>query len=87
MLPPINKAKLLDPEEVMAKYTRLFCKSKITRFAVKLVQEAYFGKDVMAACTMKGSSKQYNAIPEEEMDQLKAYLYEPSGIKKEVNGR
>ena len=27
------------------------------RFAIKLAQEAFFRKDVMAACTMKGESK------------------------------
>jgi len=75
VLPPIDKTKLSKPEEVRAKYTHLINDRKITRFAVRLAQEAFFGKPVMAACTMKGT-KEYHAIPAAELAQLKDFLYE-----------
>jgi len=47
------------------------------RFAIKLAQETFFRKDVMATCIMKGESKQYHSLPEKDRSSriLKIYLY------------
>ena len=44
---------------------------KISRLAVKLAKEAYFGPEVMKNCTIKGK---FNALPQEELSELKQFL-------------
>ena len=73
-LPPIDQSRLLTPGQVVDKYPQLITHKRITRFAVRLAQEAYFGRDVMMCCTMKGSG-QYHAIPPVELSQLKKFLH------------
>ena len=46
-LPPIDRSRLLTPGQVVDKYPQLITHKRITRFAVRLAQEAYFGRGVM----------------------------------------
>ena len=74
MLPEIDTSKLISADAARLKYDRYVCKEKLSRFAVKLAKEVYFGPDVMAACTMQGT-KIYHRIPEKELDELKEFIY------------
>jgi len=67
---PINNDKLISPEEVIANYPKLHEKGKLSRLAVKLAQEAYFGKDTMKCCTVMGTGE-YHALPSEQLSDLK----------------
>ena len=57
----------------MEKYPKLVDKMKLTRLAVRLAQEAYFGKEIMALCTVKGNGD-FHALPKETLLQLKSFL-------------
>ena len=72
-LPPINKAALLKPEDVVEKYTRFLSISKIPTLAVRLAKESYFGKPIMALCTVRAAGK-FHALPERELKELKAFM-------------
>lgn len=74
VLPEIDKTKLISADEARMKYNRYVCKENLSRFAVKLAKEVYFGPDVMAACTMQGT-RVYHPIPPKELDELKEFLY------------
>jgi len=47
----------------------------MSRFAVQLAKDAYFDKEVMAACTMMGT-KLYHLLPKEEPANLKDFLHQ-----------
>ena len=72
-LPQINKFKLSSPEDVVKMHPKLVKLSKIPTLSVKLAKEAYFGKDIMAVCTVRGLGN-YHALPETELKELKMYL-------------
>ena len=74
-LPTIDRSALLTPEEVVEKYPKLLTPSKIPTLAVRLSKEAYFGKEIMALCTVRGTGT-YHALPDKELAQLKTFLYE-----------
>jgi len=73
-LPPIDRSRLLTPGQVVDKYPQFITHKRITRFAVRLAQEAYFGRDVMMCCTMKvlGSTMPFHLV---ELSQLKKFLH------------
>ena len=62
-LPPIDKSNFLKPEDVVEKYSRFLTVSKIPTLAVRLSKESYFGKAIMARCTVRGAHK-FHALPE-----------------------
>ena len=72
-LPAIDISKLLLPDEVTAKYPKLLVKGKLSRLAVRLAQESFFGKDVMRCCTVKGNGD-YHALPAGELVKLKNFM-------------
>jgi len=47
----------------------------MSKFAIQLAKEVYFGKEVMAACTMMGT-KLYHPLPKEELPNLKDFLHQ-----------
>lgn len=73
LLPDINKSALVTPKEVVEKYPKLMVLSKIPTLAVCLSKEAYFGKDIMALCTVRGTG-QYHALPSDELWKLNTFL-------------
>ena len=72
-LPTINDAELIDPHQVIAKYPKLLSVTKVPTLAVKLAKESFFGKEIMACCTVRGTG-QYHALPETKLKQLKEFL-------------
>ena len=40
---------------------------------MKLANESFFGKEIMACCTVRGTG-QYHALPETELKRLKEFL-------------
>ena len=62
-LPPINRSQLIEPDDVKAKCFYLINDKKNYKI---LAQDTFFGKNVMAACTVKGI-KQYHPIPPIEL--------------------
>lgn len=72
-LPAIDNSKLLPPDEVTAKYPNLLIKGKLSRLAVRLAQESFFGRDVMKCCTVKGNGD-YHALPAKELVDLKKFM-------------
>lgn len=72
-LPQINPSQLLPPQDVLNKYPKLLCNSRIPRLAVKLCKESYFGEDIMKKCTVKGTGK-HHALPEKKLKELRLYL-------------
>ena len=73
-LPAINRCALLKPEEVVEKYPKLLTPSKIPTLAVRLSKEAYFGKEIMGLCTVRGTGI-YHALPEKDLADLKKFLH------------
>ena len=76
-LPAINRSILLEPEDVVEKYPKLMTISKIPTLAVRLSKEAYFGKEIMALCTVRGTGT-YHALPENDLSKLKLFLFHQS---------
>ena len=72
-LPQINKESLLKPEDVVEKYSQFLTFSKIPTLAVRLAKESYFGKSIMARCTVRGAGK-FHALPEKELKDMKFFL-------------
>ena len=72
-LPPINKEKLIDPEEVTDKYPYFLKRSKLPRLAVKLARESYFGEDIMARCNVRGLGDCY-ALPLPVLGELTKFI-------------
>ena len=72
-LPPIHRSQLIPPEEVLQKYPKYLKKDKLTRLAVRLAQESYFGKEIMVLCTVQGNSD-LHALPADALRQLKSFL-------------
>ena len=59
----------------MEKYPKLLAPSKIPTLAVRLSKEAYFGKEIMTRCTVRGTGT-YHALPDKELNELKMFLLE-----------
>jgi len=72
-LPPIDKSKLISPELVVENYPKLVDKKKITRLAIRLAQESFFGKEIMALCTVRGNGD-FHALSKEALSQLKSFM-------------
>ena len=72
-LPQINKESLLKPEDVVEKYSQFLTFFKIPMLAVRLAKESYFGKSIMARCTVRGAGK-FHALPEKELKDMKFFL-------------
>ena len=68
-LPQINKFKFSSPEDVIKMHPNLINLSKIPPLLVKSVKDAYFRKDVMAVCFVRGLGS-YHALPETELKEL-----------------
>ena len=58
---------------MIEKYPKFVYKKKLTRLAVRLAQEAFFGKEIMARCTVGGNGD-LHALPKEALSQLKSFL-------------
>lgn len=65
--------QLLNPDLVVEKYYKLKIPSKISTLAVKLARESFFGTDLMAKCTVKGT-REFGPLPEAELLKLKWFL-------------
>lgn len=76
-LPPIDKASLLEPEAVLEKYPKLITLTKLPILAVRSSKEAYFGKTIMALCTVTGNGS-FHPLPGEELSKLKVLLFQQS---------
>lgn len=76
-LPPIDKSTLIDPQDVVEKYRVYLKRSRLTRLAVRLAKEAYFGEKVMEKCTVQGI-RHYNALPRSELNDLKKFMLDLS---------
>jgi len=74
-LPPINTSVLIQPEQVIEKYPKMMKISKIPTLAIKLAKEAYFGKQIMSKCTVRGT-RALHALPETELQQMKKFIKE-----------
>ena len=72
-LPPIDRSKLIPADSVVEKYPRLVDKRKLTRLAIRLAQESFFGKEIMAMCTVRGNGD-FHALPKEALSQLKSFM-------------
>ena len=74
-LPPIPKDEMLDPNDVVEKYKGFLKPSRLGRLSVRLAQEAFFGKIIMAKCTVQGAGVNH-ALPKKELDDLKKFMQE-----------
>lgn len=70
----INRAVLKSVPEVLQKYSSLRTECKSGVLTVKLAREAFFGDAVLKRCTPRGW-KDSPALPQTELNQLKATLY------------
>ena len=69
----VEPEKLLDPDFVVNKYTKLKHVSNIGRLAVRLACESYFGKELLMKSTVYGCQDK-PPLPKEEMAKLKYKL-------------
>ena len=63
----------LNPDLVVEKYYKLKIPSKMSTLAVKLARESFFGDELMAKCTVKGT-REFGPLPEAELLKLKWFL-------------
>ena len=70
----INKALLRPVDDVLSRYQKFKCESKIGTLAVKLAREVFFGEEVMVKCTVVGC-RNLPALPSLELSQLKDILF------------
>ena len=70
----INREQLKSAPEVLQKYSYLRTECKSGALIVKLAREAIFGDLVLKRCTPRGW-KDLPALPQTELNQLKASLY------------
>ena len=66
-------SQLIPPDQVVAKYPGLLRKDRLSRLAVRLAQESYFGREIMALCTVQGNGD-WHALPADRLQQLKTYM-------------
>ena len=69
----INKAKLVSPQVVINKYSKLRGNSKAGTLAQKLAKEAFFGEAVMVECTVHGC-RDHPGLPTAKLHQLKSTI-------------
>ena len=81
---PSRSSILVHPDEVVEKNINLKTPSKITKLALKLAKESFFGPETMAQCTVAGM-RDLDGLPETELCSLKLYLFQlfPSFTKQE----
>ena len=65
--------KHTDQLIVVEKYPKLVDKKNLTRVAVRLAQESFFGKEIMTLYTVKGNGD-FHALPTEILSQLKSFM-------------
>lgn len=70
----IIKDKLVTVNEVLMKYPKLHCKSKVGTLAVKMARDAFCGEELMEKCTIAGE-RDLPGLPTEELQQLKHTLF------------
>ena len=70
----IPKTKLLTPQAILQKYSKLRGEALAGVLAVKLAREAYFGPEVMKKCTVRGS-RSLPGLPHTELCQLKQTVF------------
>ena len=70
----IQRTKLLPVDDVLIRYQKLRCESRVGTLAVKLAREAVFGTHVLAQCTVSGC-RELPALPLRELGQLKEILF------------
>ena len=70
----VNKESLKPACQVLLHYPKLQTESKVSKLAVKLARESFFGEDVMAKCTVMGFNR-YPALPIPELAELKQTLF------------
>ena len=70
----IKREQLKSAPEVLQKYSSLRTECKSGALTVKLAREAIFGDSVLKRCTSRGW-KDLPALPQTELNQLKAILY------------
>ena len=63
----------IHPDQVVEKYKQWKTPSGMSRLAVKLARESYFGENVLGMCTPQGRSEQ-DKLPREPLLDLKLYL-------------
>jgi len=75
LLFPIDRTKLLSPQDVVEKYPQFLFRFKLPTLAVKLCKESFFGKAIMSLHTVQGTS-QFHALPETTLKELKLFMIE-----------
>ena len=65
--------KLLPVNDIIHKYARLRCASKVKTLAMKLASESIFGDDVLFQCTVAGD-RDLPGLPVRELAQLKKII-------------
>jgi len=81
----------LHPDLVVEKYAALKKTGSMSRLAVKLARESFFGEEIMEKCTPQGKDEQTNGLhglPKTELYNLKLYLVQlfPSLSKSDFEG-
>lgn len=72
-LPSIDYEEMLSPHVVVDKYPKLLQASKLPTLAVRLAKQAYFGKQIMKRCTVRGTGKLHALLPN-ELANMKEFL-------------
>ena len=62
-----------SPYIIYTKYPQLTSLSKVSRLAVKLAKECYFGVELMKRCTVRGT-REHDGLPPDKLDDLKSFL-------------
>ena len=70
----IDKEKLSPAGQVLLHYPKLQTERKLSKLAVKLACESFFGEEIMAKCTVMGFGR-YPALPATELSELKQTLF------------
>ena len=71
----IDQSNLRDPDIVIAKYTQYQKEDKISTLTQKLAYESYFGENLLARCTVLGTSR-YPALPLSVLNDLKRKIFQ-----------
>ena len=69
----VSISQLISPDQVLARYPGLLRKDRLSRLVVRLAQESYFGREIMALCTVQGNGD-WHAFPADRLQQFKTYM-------------
>jgi hypothetical protein len=69
-----TESSLITPETVIQKYPKYLNTANMTRLAVKLAREAYFGTQLMKKSTVYGCTNK-PPLPKEDVENLKKFLF------------